>query len=167
MFGKISCDRSSIAVKLGDNTAVNENNMMQYLGIIEQKTNDLLQMHAFVQLKEIESKPEVNAGTQPVAPTALLGGPAIPPNLAPIQITPPSTEEDHDDDGDSAEESVDFDRPLTQHELKQRVIKHVTKRELAGQTFQSGATAKRVEKPLPPTDKSAKVDAFQKKKFSK
>nr|CAB3228649.1 CiAxp66.0 axonemal p66.0 [Phallusia mammillata] len=167
VFGKISCDRSSIAVKLGDNTAVNENNMMQYLGIIEQKTNDLLQMHAFVQLKEIESKPDANAGAQPVAPTALLGGPAVPPNLAPVQITPPSTEEDHDDDGDSAEESVDFDRPLTQHELKQRVIKHVTRKEMAGPPTQGGVAGKRAEKPLPSTDKSVKIDAFQKKKFTK
>jgi len=150
VFGKINCDRSTISEMLGDNDSVNENNMMQYLGIIEQKTNELLQIHAYLQLKELANQPE---GTAPAtSPTltaaALLGGPAAPPSIAPVQIVPPSTEDDRDDDGsESADESVDFDRPLNQNELKLRVMRTVAKKEQSAPLVPAGgAPGKRADK---------------------
>ncbi|XP_039274347.2 coiled-coil domain-containing protein 63-like [Styela clava] len=133
VFGKINCDRSAIADMLGDNDSVNENNMMQYLGIIEQKTNELLQIHAYLQLKELESKPENVApvpGTPPTATVALLGGTAAPVALSQIVVVPPSTEEDKDEDDD---ESIDMGRPLTTKELKERVLRNIQKKELISQ----------------------------------
>jgi len=170
VFGKINCDRSTIAVQLGDNESVNENNMMQYLGIIEQKTNELLQIHTYLQLKDVENRPDVAAGSPPVTTTALLGGPTSPPTIQPIQIVPPSTEDDHDDDGhDWADDAVDFDRPLTQHELKARVMRNVTKKELTGQNVPAPiAAGKRGEKTAPAGDKTGKAaESFQKKKGTK
>lgn len=130
---------------LGDNDAVNENNMMQYLGIIEQKTNELLQIHAYLQLKEIESRPDVDPGTPPLNAAALLG-PTTPPAAAPIQIQPPSTEDDRDDEGgDFGEDPVEFDRPLTQNELKARVLKSVAKKE-QNQTALVPTASKKLDK---------------------
>merc|ERR1712136_687563 len=138
VFGKINCDRSTISEMLGDNDSVNENNMMQYLGIIEQKTNELLQIHAYLQLKELANQPE---GTAPAtSPTltaaALLGGPAAPPSIAPVQIVPPSTEDDRD-----------FDGPLNQNELKLRVMRTVAKKEQSAPLVPAGgAPGKRADK---------------------
>jgi len=42
IFSKIGCDKSALSDMLGT-TGVTESNMMQYLGIIEQRTNELLQ----------------------------------------------------------------------------------------------------------------------------
>ncbi|XP_078488912.1 axonemal p66.0 [Ciona intestinalis] len=162
VFGKINCNRSTISDMLGDNDAVNENNMMQYLGIIEQKTNELLQIHTYLQLKELENKPEGTPGTSPITTAALLGGPAAPPTLAPIQIVPPSTEDDRDDDGgDSGEESVDFDRPLTQHELKARVMRNVAKKDLAGSNAVAGT--KRPDKQMSTSEKTPRLSDAKKK----
>ena len=166
VLGKINCDRSVIADMLGDNDSVNENNMMQYLGIIEQKTNELLQIHAYLQIKELESRPDGTPGTSPVNAAALLGGPAAPPVAAPIQIVPPSTEDDRDDDGgDLADDPVDFDRPLTQGELKARVMRSVARREQAVHSSLAATSSKRVEKQT--SDKTPRLsETGTKKKLS-
>ena len=149
VFGKINCDRSAIADMLGDNDAVNENNMMQYLGIIEQKTNELLQIHAYLQLRELremENRPDGTPGTPSVNAAALLGGPSSPPTAAPIQILPPSTEDERDDEaGDFADDLVDFDRPMTQSELKARVLRSVARKE-QNQLSLSSTTNRKLEK---------------------
>ena len=47
LFNKINCDRSSIDDMLGATTGVTDNNMIQYLGIIEQRTNELLAIQTY------------------------------------------------------------------------------------------------------------------------
>ena len=42
MFNKINCDRGAIDDMLGAQAGVSDQNMLQYLGIIEQRTNELL-----------------------------------------------------------------------------------------------------------------------------
>eukprot|EP00128_Syssomonas_multiformis_P012257 Colp12_sorted_trinity150504_noHs@18467 len=44
IFNRIGCDRSAITDMLG-NAGVTETNMMQYLGIIEQRTNEILMLY--------------------------------------------------------------------------------------------------------------------------
>jgi len=48
IFNKIGCNDSVVSEMLG-NAGVTESNMMQYLGIIEQRTNQLLQVYALQQ----------------------------------------------------------------------------------------------------------------------
>ena len=165
VFGKINCDRSAIADMLGDNDTVNENNMMQYLGIIEQKTNELLQIHAYLQLKELENKPDGVPGTPSAPASALLGGPSAPPTMAPIHIIPPSTEDDRDDEaGEFADDPPDFDRPLTQNELKARVMRSVTRKEQAAQAALALGGGKRADKQVALEKTPRQGDAAQKKK---
>lgn len=47
LFNKINCDRSAIDDMLGASRNITDTNMIQYLGIIEQRTNELLAVQAF------------------------------------------------------------------------------------------------------------------------
>ena len=51
IFKKIGCDTPANLEMLG-NEGVTESNMMQYLGIIEQRTNEILQLYAATQARE-------------------------------------------------------------------------------------------------------------------
>ncbi|XP_068699418.1 coiled-coil domain-containing protein 63-like [Montipora foliosa] len=120
LFNKINCDRSAITDMLGGASGVTDANMMQFLGLIEQRTNELLQVHGFVTAKESDRDGE------PVAPVGLLGqGPQ--PGMSSVAIVPPTTGDDYDSDGSSG--SDDEQRPLTQEELKNKILKGISKRE--------------------------------------
>lgn len=51
IFSKMDCDRSAIEDKLGSSKGITENNIMSYLGLVEQKTNELLTIHTFLNSK--------------------------------------------------------------------------------------------------------------------
>ena len=51
MFNKIGCERSSVDEMLGAQEGVTDQNLLQYLGIIEDRTNQLLLAKSYV-LKE-------------------------------------------------------------------------------------------------------------------
>jgi len=115
VFNKIGCDKSALSDMLGT-TGVTESNMMQYLGIIEQRTNELLQLYHQAQ-KDTEGG-EVRA---------VIGqGPAAPANSTVINIDPPviGDEDDSEDESDDDEE-----RPLSRDELKAKTLRGLTKRE--------------------------------------
>lgn len=120
LFNKINCDRSAITDMLGGTSGVTDANMMQFLGLIEQRTNELLQVHGFVSSKETDGDSE------PAVAVGLLGqGPQ--PGMTSVAIVPPTTGDDYDSDASSASE--DDQRPLTQQELKYKILKGITKRE--------------------------------------
>ncbi|XP_032238101.2 coiled-coil domain-containing protein 63 [Nematostella vectensis] len=119
LFNKINCDRSAIENLLGSKEGITDNNMMQFLGIIEQRTNELLQVQAFQLTKDTEKE-------DPSPPVGLLGqGPQ--PGVVGVSIVPPSTGDDYDSDTSTG--SDDDQRPMTQQELKNRIMKGITKRE--------------------------------------
>lgn len=51
IFSQMECDRSVIEDMLGTSSGISENNIMSYLGLVEQKTTDLLTMKAFFNSK--------------------------------------------------------------------------------------------------------------------
>lgn len=51
LFSKIGCDVSTITDMLGGHAGVTDNTVLQYLGIVEQRTNELLQLQAFIHAK--------------------------------------------------------------------------------------------------------------------
>jgi len=94
IFNKIGCDKAALSDMLGT-TGVTESNMMQYLGIIEQRTNELLQIY------QKTSKDKEGSGDV----VAVFGqGPAAPAGSTVINIDPPvigdedETEEESDED---------------------------------------------------------------------
>ena len=122
LFTKIDCDRSAITELLGGQAGVSELNVMQFLGIIEQRVNDLLHLQTFISLKEQEE-----AGTLPgMSSQAYLQSTRGPlPQLGVINVVPPATGDDFESDVMSLQ-SDDESRPLTQDELKARIIRDVS-----------------------------------------
>ena len=51
VFSKIGCDGTAITELLGGYAGVTDTTVLQYIGIIEQRTNELLQLQAFLQAK--------------------------------------------------------------------------------------------------------------------
>ena len=72
VFDEINCDKSLLTQELGENDKVTDENILKYLTMIEQKTNQLLQVHAYLQLKELEQKAMENNEIG-MAQTAILG----------------------------------------------------------------------------------------------
>ncbi|KAK3711744.1 hypothetical protein QZH41_007586 [Actinostola sp. cb2023] len=91
LFSAIKCDRRAISELLGGGTTIDDYNTLQYLGIIEQKCNELLQIKALHRLKtvgEIDPKEAhvleglQGAGPQPAHPI--------------LSVAPPTIEEESD-----------------------------------------------------------------------
>ena len=53
MFNKIGCSKAEIEELLGSAAGVTDNNIILYLSIIEQRTNELLQIQHYLQHKVI------------------------------------------------------------------------------------------------------------------
>ena len=125
IFNKIGCNTPANLEMLG-NEGVTEANMMQYLGIIEQRTNEILQLYAATQARE----GVLDAQGNPVPPvSSILGqGPQVPAGRNAISIqAPTTTDEAYDSEEDSDED--DDDRPYSRDELKAKTMRGLHKRE--------------------------------------
>jgi DNA repair exonuclease SbcCD ATPase subunit len=91
---------------------VTESNTMQYLGLIEQRTNEIKQLYATLKEDDDEDDeimpPRGNASSQ-------------------LQIKLPSTVEDYDDEEDDDDE--DDQRPFTREELKMKTMRGISKKQ--------------------------------------
>lgn len=141
IFEKIGCNAATIHDVLG-NSGISEANIMQYLGIIEQRTNELLLRQGKLDVKASESWEqrelelrEIHPANEPFDPTAALGpkptvgsllgaGPQLPPVNEAIVINPPSTG-DGDDPATSDED--DGGKPLSHEELRAKIIRGMNK----------------------------------------
>ncbi|XP_003382690.1 PREDICTED: outer dynein arm protein 1-like [Amphimedon queenslandica] len=115
VFSKIGCDNTTITELLGGHAGVTESTMLQYLGLIEQRTNELLQLQVFLQVKESDD---------PEAIAQLLMTKSSLPGLKQPSIVLPSTTSEY-----SIDSNEDEGLPLTQEELRQRAMKGLTNRE--------------------------------------
>lgn len=106
LFDRIGCDKTSLNDMLG-NTGISENNIIQYLGIIEQRANEILQMYNAVSIKESNGD----------EPASLLGKGPLPANTQ-VTVVAPSTQ---DFDSGSDEEDDDLVMPMTREELAAKV----------------------------------------------
>jgi len=98
-----------------DMSAVSESNMIQYLGIIEARVSEVLQVHNAVQGVDGDDEDH-----PPAAPRPQGGG-------AQLQIKLPSTVEDYSDDEE--EDDEDDQRPFTREELKLKTIRGIQKKQ--------------------------------------
>lgn len=147
LFNKTGCNPQAMVEMLGD-SVVTEANMMQYLGVIEQKTNDILHQYANIALQQQKSSKKqgadiyeqetlfmahasvTGAGTtssagaiQHPALQSVLGiGPLTPMGQEPLQINPPNLEDYSSEDEDSGDNDDNM-HPLTRDELKLRTLK--------------------------------------------
>uniref|UniRef100_A0A8C3H6G6 Coiled-coil domain containing 63 n=1 Tax=Chrysemys picta bellii TaxID=8478 RepID=A0A8C3H6G6_CHRPI len=56
LFKQIHCEDTKIMEQLGESGEITDLNLMQYFGIIEKKTNDLLLIESFLRYKEVEGE---------------------------------------------------------------------------------------------------------------
>ncbi|QDZ25392.1 outer dynein arm protein 1 [Chloropicon primus] len=116
IFNRIGC--ASLTNKELLDSGIKQANMMQYLGIIEQRTNELLQIYATSQTNQ----------PQDGASSMVLGtGPSVPSGHTAISIEPPSVLAEQSDESD-ADDNAEEERPLNREEISQRVNKRMQKR---------------------------------------
>jgi len=134
VFNKIGCNTEVNRALLGED-GVTDHNVMQYLGVIEQRTNEILQMFA---ASRTASRTDAQGPEGDGAFAALLrAGPtsAAAPASA-LRIDPPSTTAPMAED-DSEEE--DDERPLTRDEIRLKMLRALRRRE-AGEAKTASAT---------------------------
>ena len=142
IFTRIGCNTPASREMLGDG-GVTDENMMQYLGIIELRTNELLQMYAASMATGSGGGGGHGGAEQgtPASIASILGqGPQVPPGSVSMQIEPPSTTDDAAEDSDS-DDDLEDGRPLTRDELKAKTVKSISKRGPKG-TNSKGGTAR-------------------------
>jgi len=126
MFTKVECDTENM---LSDST-VTEANIVQYLGLIEQRCNEVLQQYATYSQRERERQNEDDDEEEGGGANAVLSvlgvGPNTPMGQELIHVNPPKL-----DDVSSEEESDGEDeeaRPLTREELKAKTLNRMHRR---------------------------------------
>ena len=117
LFKSIKCNRSAITDLLGNTAGLTEDNVMSFLGIVEQRTNELLQVHCIQKLKYgLE-----DANKHLSIPDVMF--PAAAEKYPPLAIKPPSIADD-DDIGGPIGDLTDS-RPVSFKEAKALVNKGV------------------------------------------
>jgi len=125
---KLKC-HTQLLTEMGADAGCNESNIMIYLGIVEQRANELLA--SYVNLQQhgtTHGAPPLDGalGHSATAPsTGLLVGPNTPAGMSTVSINVPTTAEDFESD-DSEE---DDEHPLTRDELHAKTMRGLAKRE--------------------------------------
>ncbi|CAJ1050518.1 coiled-coil domain-containing protein 114 [Xyrichtys novacula] len=130
IVSKIDCDRSVIEDKLGSSAGISENNIMSYLGLVEQKTNELLTIQAFLNSKDLEK----DYNPKDLAKFLLGQNPELLQQNISIQPAIDSLEYDESPVTDEEE------RPLSQGELRRRIMKRVQQKESSHRQAAAKAT---------------------------
>ena len=121
MFEKIACKSEML-----QDASVTEANMLQFLGIIEQRTNEILAVYHNIKAKERQRYAEKDSTKGAATPNVLGIGPTIPMGQDLIHINPPKLEEfSSDEEGSDAED--EGTKPLTRDELKTKTFARIGK----------------------------------------
>merc|ERR1712070_377719 len=123
IFTNIGCNMSGVSEVLGTG-GVTEGNIMTYLGLIEQRTNEMLSMYSNV----VKQNEGVSIDDGHRSPGASVVGPSSAPGTTHIAILPPTTGDEYEEEEESEDE--DETRPLTRDELKAKAQKTMSKKEL-------------------------------------
>merc|ERR1712070_1035538 len=118
IFSNIGCNMNGVSEVLGTG-GVTEGNIMTSLGLIEQRTNEMLGIYSNV----VKQNEGVSIDDGHRSPGTSVVGPSSAPGTTHIAILPPTT-------GDEYEEDEDETRPLTRDELKAKAQKTMSKKEL-------------------------------------
>lgn len=118
IFSNIGCNMTGVSEVLGTG-GVTEGNIMTYLGLIEQRANEMLAVHNQI-MKQRE-------GEESRATAAMAPGPQSAAGATHINILPPTTGDEYEEEEESDDEEET--RPLTREELKARAQKQMTKKE--------------------------------------
>ncbi|CAF1645777.1 unnamed protein product, partial [Adineta ricciae] len=149
LFKKIGCDRRQIDSSLQSHEGVTEENISKYLGIIEERTNELLTAQAMINAKE------QNMPLRERAPNLIGDGPAAPVTQYNLHLPNTDDRRDPDDRDDRGDDEL---KPLTREELKQRAaeqVKHLERKALQEQNKYNDMALSTREKSAPGTSRTA------------
>ncbi|GMH54021.1 hypothetical protein TL16_g01588 [Triparma laevis f. inornata] len=121
MFEKLECKSDMLA-----DSTVTEANMLQFLGIIEQRTNEILAVYHQIQSKQRAAMATMDSSKGAATPNVLGLGPTIPMGQDLIHVNPPKLEEFSEESG--SDDDDDDAKPLTRDELKNRTFARIHKR---------------------------------------
>ncbi|XP_035238609.1 coiled-coil domain-containing protein 114-like isoform X2 [Anguilla anguilla] len=116
VFQKIGCDRSVIEDMLGSSSGIRDSDLITYLSLVEQKTNELLTIQSYLMSKDLEK----DYDPEDVARVLLGQSPQL--TRQNLSILPPSIGDTIDPEESSL---TDEERPLTRNELQERVLKGI------------------------------------------
>lgn len=133
LYTNLGCSAGSLGDMLDPTEGVTEQNMMTYLGLIEMRTNTILQQY-------LASQPNAAGVGAPSAAEALQGplalpgqGPAAPLGSGHVIVEPPSTNPTKNADSDDEEGVSDGEEsdqmPLSRDKLRERALKSLAKRD--------------------------------------
>ncbi|XP_039908162.1 coiled-coil domain-containing protein 114 isoform X2 [Simochromis diagramma] len=147
IFTKVECDRSAIEDMLGSSSGITENNIMSYLSLVEQKTNELLTVQAFLSTKDLEDPASFPLGQNPkLLQQNISIQPAVNRSISVAYNAEESPVTDEEE------------RPLSQGELRQRIMKGVLEKEFC--TTDSNKTIKdqsAVQSQITPTGRGSNL----------
>jgi len=136
---KLKC-HTQLLTEMGADAGANESNIMIYLGIVEQRANELLASYLNLQQHgNTYGAPSGDVSHGGVPPSGMLVGPNTPAGMSTVSINVPTTAEDFESD-DSEE---DDEHPLTRDELHAKTMRGLAKREAS--TARKGKTGKRAQ----------------------
>ncbi|KAM9443738.1 coiled-coil domain-containing protein 114 isoform 2-T3 [Clarias gariepinus] len=121
LFDKIDCDCTAVDDSLGSLAVIRDSNIMTYLRLVEQKTNELLTVQAFIDSKDLEKDYDPKSVAQ-----VLLGQSSEMQNQAPV-VQPLVSGDDYD--VDELLLPHEEDRPLTQQELRHHIMNRILLKE--------------------------------------
>ena len=123
-FTKTECPRTAAFA----DSAVTENNMLDYLAAIEERANAIISDYAEVKLRQREeAQDDFQEDTGPM-PSVLGMGPTTPMGQDLIHVNPPKLE----DYSSEEEDDNDDTRPLTRDEIKAKTLTKMYQRSKAG-----------------------------------
>ncbi|NXI71988.1 CCD63 protein, partial [Anseranas semipalmata] len=117
LFKEINCDATKIREQLGDNGQITDLNLMQFFGLVEKKTNELLLMESIMLYLEADGSLTSQTFTNPLlGGTELLRG----MELARLCPQPPTLE-------GAADATDAFEAPLDHAQLRELILQSCEK----------------------------------------
>ncbi|KAM6119925.1 coiled-coil domain-containing protein 63 [Phoenicopterus ruber ruber] len=128
LFKEINCDATKIMKQLGENGQITDLNLMQFFGLVEKKTNELLLMESTLRYTSAD-------GSQPAQPLTnpLLGGTGLIRVMDRAQLCPPPPALDSTADAIDAVEV-----PLDHGQLRQLILQMQNEQGNAASTGKKG-----------------------------
>lgn len=125
LCSKIGCN-TKLLVEMGAEAGCNESNIMMYLGVVEQRANELLSTYLSLQ-HHGHTGVGVGDNSGHWSPAGVLVGPNTPQGMSTVSIAVPTTSEDYESE-DSEEEE---EHPLSRDELQAKTMRGLAKREVS------------------------------------
>ncbi|KAL1524689.1 hypothetical protein AB1Y20_019575 [Prymnesium parvum] len=126
LCSKLGCN-TKLLQEMGTEAGCNESNIMIYLGLVEQRANELLAAYLSLQHHgHTNASPWHHSNHHDSAPPGLLVGPNTPQGMSTVQITVPTTSEDYESEESEEEE----EHPLSRDELQAKTMRGLAKRDL-------------------------------------